>query len=69
MQHILKRKYWTMFVAAGAAISCGVAAAYAAGFTLPAPAKIAFLYLIRRTTAAGPRLLTRRVRKSRPLSA
>src|SRR5450756_1197211 len=40
---ILKRKYWTMFVAAGAAISCG-AVAYAAGFTLPAPAKIAFLY-------------------------
>jgi basic membrane protein A and related proteins len=43
MQQILKRKYWTMFVAAGAAISCG-AVAYAAGFTLPAPAKIAFLY-------------------------
>src|ERR1700726_4034059 len=43
MQQILKRKYWTMFVAAGAAISCG-AIAYADGFTLPAPAKIAFLY-------------------------
>ncbi|HEX3496979.1 MAG TPA: BMP family ABC transporter substrate-binding protein, partial [Methylocella sp.] len=44
MQQVLKRKYWTMLVAAGAAVSCGTMAAYAAGFTLPAPAKIAFLY-------------------------
>ena len=44
MQKVLKRKYWTMLAAVGAAVSCGAMAAYAAGFTLPAPAKIAFLY-------------------------
>jgi len=44
MQQVLKRKYWTMLAAAGVAVSCGTMAAYAAGFTLPAPAKIAFLY-------------------------
>jgi basic membrane protein A and related proteins len=43
MQQVLKRKYWTAFVATGAVISCG-AVAYAAGFTLPAAPKIAFLY-------------------------
>ena len=43
MRRKLKKKYWTMLVAAGAAISCG-AVAYATGFTLPAAPKIAFLY-------------------------
>jgi len=68
MRRKLKKKYWTMLVAAGAAISCG-AVAYATGFTLPAAPKIAFLTSTKRTTAAGPRLSMKRARKSRSRSA
>ena len=43
MQLEWKKRYWTTLIAAGAVVSCG-AVAYAAGFTLPAAPKIAFLY-------------------------
>src|SRR5215470_19402214 len=40
---------WTTIPVLAAALTGGAAAAYAAGFTLPAPAKIAFLYFADKT--------------------